>query len=429
MIFAATIACLLLAVIAYSRDNRLYSPAVLFTIYWAILLFLAGLKLYGIYSTSILAVLLVIIGIVSFMLGSLLYNGNKEIRTFKYTLNKRLYKIGVFICLCSLYLNISFIIEFIISGFDINFIYVTIANMTGGETESELSYLYNPNLVILQQFVGYPLLYTLVPISIVEYVTTKKRSYLIVSIVLSLIRFLFDLRRTYIVILVVFIIFVLILRNREILKRKFSSRKFNLRKKILILGAIAALSIGFSFLSMTRRGENDSDYSLFSNFYYYYVGSLPYLSARLNALQDLQYTFGLTSFRGLVSPFFALFGLLGFDKPYIMEIANENINSLHNTILDISPDHPFNSYATCFFEFYLDGGMIGTIVLSLLFGIYAQSLFYKFRNNKSNRYLVKYALFLAIFIYLSVLHFNGAVVCYIWPFILERFFYNRTKIH
>lgn len=425
MCFLGSVICFMGGGISYLRKGRFCSPIVMFALFWAILLFLSGLELYGIYPSSTFSVSLITIGTLSFIIGGSL--SNAHITNYKYELNKRLYKIAVFVCLLSLYLNISFIAAFVSSGFDIHSIYSVMANMVDGD-DTELLHLYDPKLVILQQFIGYPLLYILVPISIVEYITKKEKSYLIIAILLSLIRFLFDFRRTYIVIIVVFILFVLIIR--KIRNRKNSPQFNNLSfgKKLFIACIVLSLVAGFILLSSSRRGDDGDEYSLVSNFYYYYVGSIPYFSGRLDSIQQLEYTFGLTSFRGVFSPVFAFFELLGFDKPYLMEIANQNVNSLHNTVMLISKDQLFNSYATCFLEFYLDGGIIGVVVISLLFGHYAESLYLNVRTNNSNRYITKYALFVSIFLFMSVLHFNGVVVCYIWPFFLERFFYKRTNI-
>lgn len=449
MVYLCALICLIGVGVAYLRDRSWCSPLVLFGFFWALMLFLSGLELYGIYPASDYSLFLITIGTISFIIGGLIKSRTKIKAPKSYVINQRLYIIAVIICILSLYLNISFIIEFIKSGFDIHYIYTIMAGIVGGR-DNEMSGLYDPKLEIIQQFIGYPLLYTLVPISIVEYISKKEKLYLFIAILLSLLRFLFDFRRTYIVIIIVFIAFVLILKrqrnniNRQdsferlysyILRRKKETHPHqksiaNLfsKKKIIIGVVLIGLAAGFSFMSSTRRGDKGSEeYSLSSNFYYYYVGSIPYFSIRLSSLDDVNYTYGLTSFRGLASPVFAALGLLGFEKPPLMEIANENVNSLHDTVELISEDHPFNSYATCFFEFYLDAGVFGIIVLSLLFGFYSEKLYFKAKAHKTNRCIAKYALFVSLFLFLSVLHFNGVVVCYIWPFILERFFYKKSK--
>lgn len=430
MAFLGSLFCFFGFMLSYARDRSFYSPTVLFALFWTLLLLLSGFQFYGIYAASFTAISLIVIGVVCFLVGGCFVWKQNNSTKYNYELNEQVYNIAVIICFCGLFLNISFLFAFASSGFDINYIYTIMASIAGGE-ETELSDLYDPKLLILQQFIGYPLLYTIVPISIVEYVSTKRKKYLIIAISLSLIRFLFDFRRTYIVIIIVFLLFVFLIRRTELIKNKSLNniKKLGFRKKLLIGVSVIAIIFIFTLISSARRGDNESDeYSLASNFYYYYVGSIPYFSLRLDSIPNINYTLGFTSFRGLISPFIALVGFLGINKPYLMELANQNVASLHDTVLNITNTHPFNSYATCFFEFYLDGGIIGVIVISLIFGFYAQSLYADVRTNKSNRFTVKYALFVSIFLYLSVLHFNGVVVCYIWPFILERFFYKRNII-
>ena len=304
--------------------------------------------------------------------------------------------------------------------------------VSGDETEMSDIYRASGGLIVLQQYLGYPLLYTLLPISISQYLDTKRKKYLLIATALFLIRFLFDLRRTVIVITVVYILFLLLIRKRELLYKAISviknlRVKLNKKKKIKIAVAVSFFIVVFSWLSAIRGGE-ESDYSFLQNLYGYYAGSLPYFSQRLALLQNVDYTLGFTSFKGFFSPLFNVLSLLGLPKPELLELAAENVDSLHGTVLEISLlGGGFNSYATCFFEFFLDGGILGVIIISFLFGLYSQRLFLKTKKNKDSRSIWKYSWFVAIFIYLSVLHFNGVVICYIWPFILERIFYRKLS--
>ena len=90
------------------------------------------------------------------------------------------------------------------------------------------------------------------------------------------------------------------------------------------------------------------DFSFLQNLYGYYAGSLPYFSQRLALLQNVDYTLGFTSFKGFFSPLFNVLSLLGLPKPELLELAAENVDSLHGTVLEISLlGGGFNSYATC----------------------------------------------------------------------------------
>lgn len=427
-----SIICAFLSLYGYIHigKKKLYSPLFVFSLFWSVLTFLSELRLFDLYETSVFAYLCVIIGLVGFAVGCFIVHAKKNNikKSRKQILSGFRYKLLLIVCLFALVLNFQVIFKFIISGFDVSFIYYTMAaNASGAETE--MSDLFNDNLLRLQQFVAYPLLYTIVPISIAEYLETKKKSYLWIAILLSLVRFLFDIRRTYFVILVIFVIIFLVIRRNKLISQKIKRASLTFKTKIRICLGVSFVIIIFSILSTARRSENDlnGEYSFIENFYFYYVGSLPYFGQRLEQLDNAEYTLGLTSFRGFFSPIFAVTKLLGADTPDLMEISTENINSLHNTTLLITPIHKSNSYATCFFEFFLDGGYIGVFLFSFLFGYYSQYLFEKAEKYKMQRDMWKYAYFTSLYIFLSVLHFNGAVVCYLWPFIIERLFYMRKS--
>ncbi len=409
--------------------KKVYAPLFLFALFWGILCFLSELRLYRLYETSSFAYLNVLIGVLGFTLGCVLIKVRPKVSYSHYqTLSPFRFKVVLGICIIGLYLNFKVILSFLRGGFDISYIYYVMASDPLGEG-NELSGLFSENLLRLQQFVGYPLLYTLVPIAIAEYIEGKKKFYLYIVIFLSLTRFLVDIRRTYIVIIVLFVIVLLVMRRNKFKKLKIIAQKISLKSKITIAAALMVITGLFSVLSQIRLSEDDENehYTVFSNFYHYYVGSLPYFSQRLEQDKGDDYTYGFTSFRGLVSPFVAVAKIAGVNKVELMDKANENVTSLHGVTLPISPAKKSNSYATLFYEFYFDGGIFGVFLFSFLFGMYSQRLFLKAEVYKTKRYIWKYSYLVSLFLFLSVLHFNGVVVCYIWPFVLERFLYKRAS--
>lgn len=415
--------------LVWNGKRKVYSPLFLFALFWGILCFLSDLHLYRLFETSIFAYLCILTGVAGFSIGCILVGFSKKVKCSPaQKLNLTVYNVLLLVCVAALYLNFSLIISFIKGGLDISYIYYVMAADPTGES-GELSGMFNENLVKLQQFIGYPLLYTLVPISIVEYIETKKKYYLFVAIFLSLIRFLVDIRRTYIVIIVLFVIVLLLLRRSKYKRMNIRLPKMTIKTKVLTALFLGVVTILFSMLSQARISEDDLDkkdnYSVFSNFYFYYVGSLPYFSQRLELDKGNEMTYGFTSFRGIASPIVGGLKMLGMEDLAVMKTANDNVNSLHAVTLNITPTHNSNSYATLFFEFYLDGGLLGVFLISFLFGIYSQQLFVKAYRFQTNRYSWKYAFYVSLFLFLSVLHFNGVVVCYIWPFIIERLFYTQ----
>lgn len=416
----------LITFLSYLRDKRWYAPSVLFPLFWAILALLSLFRFYNLFDTSNLAYFYVFIGVISYVVGCMMGNGIKlDKRETLKTLDKKRLKIAMILCLVGILLNFQIIINTLVNGIDFFSLYTMMTLASGGE-DTEISSLYNSNLLILQQFVGYPILYMLMPICAAEYFESKEKKYLLIAILLCFLRFMVDLRRAIIVVFVSFIFFYLIIRWREVRKKMLYRRKLTFKKKLFICSIIIIIVTGYSFISYLRGGEDDG-YSILSEFYFYYVGCFPYFTRRLELLGDLNYTLGFTSFRGLFAPFFSILSLATGSKPELFELATQNVSSLSAIALEIAPDANYNSYATCFFEFYLDGGVLGIVFFSFIFGMYSHYLFRKLIVFKTNRSMWVYAYFVAIFIYLSVLHFNGLVICYIWPFIIERFLYTMPS--
>lgn len=405
------------------RDKRIYSPIVFFSAFWALLIFFSKLRLYELYETSDYAYLLILLGTLSFVVGAT-FTRKIKIKPAKKgeSINEQRYNWIVVICLCALIYNIRTILMYVSYGFDLKGIYITMARTASGE-ETRLTSIYSSWQEILQQYIGYPLLYTVVPVSIAAYIKERKKKYLIVAIGLSLIRFLFDLRRTYFVIFIVYIAVFILIRTNEIKFPKWWTKK--LKRRICIAGGITVAV--FIWISTVRRDSFDEQYSFLKNIYMYYVGSIPYFDQRVNMACDIKYTFGLTSFRGFFAPFFSVLRILGISEPTLMVLATNNIESLHNVVLRITPSHKFNSYATVFFEFFLDGGIIGILVFSFLFGCVAEYLYKRAIRYHTTRDIFRYSYFFSIFMMLSVLHFNGAVVCYIWPFFIESVLFKNEK--
>ena len=418
--YICAIICCEIAFLGFYKDRRLFSASGCFAALWAVLILFSEFRLFDLYESSDFSYFIITLGVFFFSVGSAFMRKIKvSAKRSSNTINQGAYNWLVLICLIGLIYNFQVILTYITSGFDIKKIYLTMAQTVGGE-ETALSSLKNTTLERLQQYIGYPLLYTLVPVSIAAFFRERRIKYLVVAIGLSLVRFVYDFRRTYLVIIAAYIVILALLEIKRINMPHWMTTKF---KRRLFTGIVFFL-IAYFLISSQRRSDNEEKYSFIKNLYFYYVGSITYLSQRLEMIHPFEYTFGMTSLRGFFAPIVAIFGLLGFSEPKIMTIALENIESLHNVVLNITPTHRFNTYATLFLQFYFDGGIIGVIILSFLLGSSACYLYRRAVRYKSVRDNFRYAYFFSIFVILSVLHFNGVVVCYIWPFVIEYFLFS-----
>lgn len=103
--------------------------------------------------------------------------------------------------------------------------------------------------------------------------------------------------------------------------------------------------------------------------------------------------------------------------------ANTYLEFLHSHLLRISPEKNYNSFATCFFQFYCDGGIIGIVLLSFLYGYYAQHIFEKMVILKSKRAESTYVFFFANILMLSFVNMETVLALNFWPLVLVKFLY------
>ena len=425
---------LLLMILGFelTYDRHIYNVSIWFAGIWLFILILSSMRLLGLYESGEQTYVVITIGIVCFVSGAKLPH-SIHIRTSRISfqknssrVNQKAYKIALIICLIALMSNVIILVRYFTENYSLGQIYQVMA-MTSSGDNTELTGEVSDNMIRLQQYIGYPLLYLLVPTSIALYEDTREKKYIIVAIVLTLLRFLYDVRKTFLVMLVMWAFFIYRLaESRNIIRKELTGKEK--RKKHIqtaaIIGAVVAL---FMYSSISRADYTSSNYSLFQNVYYYYGGCVPYLGYRLNATYPTEYTFGFTSFRGIAAPIFAALGLLGIPEPHVLTIATDNVNSLHSVITTIAPGHRYNSYATMFFQFFQDGGLVGVAIISLMYGYYAGGLQKKYATTGAIRYRVKLAYFLGTFILFSMLHFNGCVVCYVWPLLIDGLLYkNQT---
>ena len=129
-------------------------------------------------------------------------------------------------------------------GGTIGDVYVVAAAATDGAT-NELTK--NSPQLLLESYIGYPLLYLLVPVSLLNFFSTYKNKYLIVAISLALLRVTLDARRTYLTVFILMIILCVYMHRKDF--RYFSSdlliKYHKIRKYALLFSSIVYFLIYF----------------------------------------------------------------------------------------------------------------------------------------------------------------------------------------
>jgi len=435
MEFIMILLTLLLCVYCYKIDSCVYNPAAIYSLFWFCMMLLAWFQFYDIYEVSIEVYMLAFISVSFFVMGhviNLMLRSRFNItRKVKYDINIKMYYILLIACIISLWQNYTLIGYVLSEGLSVSSAYFLMARAVVGQSE-ELKEIYTDLGSQVQQYIGYPLLYLLIPTSILLYYKTFKNKYLVIVLLLFLIRFLADFKRTLLVFIILFFVFYAILMRKNI-SIAYQNNPF-IRKKIkyFSIGLSVALFAFFWVVSLLRHNMPGDEYSLFQNFYYYYIGCFELLDIRISGWEGLNidYTLGFTTFRGVIAPFIAIGKLIIGDEISTTFLdATYLVNSLHDYVVYISPYHLYNTYTTSLFQFYCDGGYIGVCVLSFLYGAFVSILYKDFCEVGDIRSVFRFGYIFCVFILFTNMHINSIVICYVWPLLLERLIYNRKYLN
>lgn len=436
-IFCAAIT-LLLGSIAYLGDRKVYNVSALFAFFWGIILLLSSLCLYGLYESGDQAYIFITIGVGFFCLGEIL--GEKFTCSVRYKrklflvrdknkIDVRMFYLLFTVCIICLIPDIKMILYFIRKGFDLNKIYYTIAmNSAGAATDISNVQFGSDIQQIVKIYVGYPLLYLLISTSLVCFMQKPEKKYFLCMLILTAFRFLADLKRTLLVMLVLmFIFFFVLLDDARNYKRNEckGSNKFKKRYIFIVLCGFVFL---YTIISKLRRGNDRADFSFLRNLYFYYVGCIKYFDIRIeNQLQlNVTHTLGFFSLRGLISPICSLLERLGINI-LLFSDASDALASLHNIVYSVAVDQRFNSYATAFYEFYIDGGVPGIILGSTIFGWIGGKYYSDYKTTHSLMSCLKLGYFISVFLLFSMLQISSIINYLIWPLILCPVIFKKVK--
>lgn len=433
MSFVCIFFLFLLLLVNYRIEKVVYSPTVSFSFLYLLIFVLSSFGWFGIYKAKDDAFLLLFLGIICFITGSWIYisltNRRKPCISFlcgQYQrLNLKIYYSLLILCLAILSISMVTIGLFLVTGGGIGDVYILAAHATDGET-NDLSK--DSFLILLESYIAYPILYTLVPVSIVEFFHTYKKRYISIAIMLSLIRVALDARRTFLASFILMLIICILLHRKD---GKIVSENLKLKiKKYKRFSIVPIIVFGFlfSFISEQRSiaASGEDNTNILKTFTYYYGGCVQFLGYCMEHFKG-EFTYGISSLRGFFAPFFGVLNIIGIPSPDALQNANDYLENLHMSAIPISPTKTFNSFATCFFQFYCDAGYIGIVFFSTAFGYISEVLFTKMRYVGSRISEVKYVFFYANILMLSFVNMETVVAFNFWPLIIVCFLYHKAK--
>lgn len=419
------------SVMSYVYMPKIYNVSFLFSFFWCIILFLSSQNHYGIYPPSTVAYCYITIGVVAYTIGffvvmySKVYCFPKIFDVDDNLVSDKRYVMFFFLCMLFLVPDLKMIYYFFQNGMDLHYIYYVVAMNSGGAV-TELSELNFGSewQQIMQTYIGYTLQYILIIGAICKIVYNNEKIYYIPMIILVMIRFLVDVKRTILVMTFFMFIYMFILVRDMSDSKCFKYSKMSTKKMIICIFAFMGLYI---FLSSMRVGVDGDNFSIFKNFYFYYVGCVKYFDLRIAMFVDdiSSYTFGTFALRGLLAPLLSILTkVFGIEIP-VYTAASEAIESLHGTVFMIAPGHNYNSYATAFYEFYVDGGLVGICIESCIFGYISGYLLKRYINTRTLLSAMRLSFFISVYILFSMLQISSIISYLVWPIIFCFVIYKR----
>lgn len=361
------------------KFQTILNPLSIFLFFRGGILLLYSFHAYGLYYVSYKTLWLIALEIIMFVLGGISsYKIKGTLRFENKIINYKWYNI-----LCVL----SFVILVLCS---IN----TVQSLLNGNSAISIRYESanvdsNYILLVLRNFLALPTIVLSICVSFSRLIKGEKcRNYLVFSAILVLGDILsrFSTYNIYILLCACFFVFSFLKENRFSMALKKNSRL------ILIIAVILLIML-----------INFRDMNILEHIYIYLSGSVVLLEQKMIQFLELgrdsivgQYTYGISTFLGLVRPFFNILERFGISLD-LYESADIFYWPWLATPMKISESITYNSFVSPIIYYYKDLGYLGIIIYAYIYGYICMSAFKNYIrvNNECSTCIY-------IYIYLSI---------------------------
>lgn len=392
MVFYIVLFCVIAAIILKLNTSKWSNPGTIFLLYWGFIVLMSSLRLYNLRETSFDAYFMIFVGVIAYFIGGIIANKFKivcgNLHAFKYyNINYTFLIIAeIIVILYSLY-RLSSIIQLLMGGnswWEIRLMATSGENGVGTLKGGTLSQ-------IIYEFVVAPLAYLISPTIVADlFVGMRNKKTLILGIGAMLSFSLSTVSRAIWAFTIIYIVFTMILyrKNYQLTAKQ---------KKIIKFSPILIVVLFLVINQLTKMRNSEAD--ILQNAYTYISGALPLLSIHLDNTISNTRTYGMLTLFGFLHP--VLFIL---NRIHIIPYTNtfyevQNIKDYLEIFRNIGEGINMNAYSTLFYDFYIDFGMIGVFVFSLLFGYICMRSYVNFRNKPDMRNLVLYLVLLQFIIF------------------------------
>lgn len=412
-----------LAALGWMDMRNIINPITLFCGVWGAILIMYSFQFYGLYSASWESIVIIAIGIMSFFIGSIIIVALKKKYVRRNSVNigldintrKPNYLLFIILNIISIIMLIGSVVETIgllREGRNFAFIHSFYHSENGSIGSSTLMTIFHNWFIWPITLANLPILAVTLQCDLKR--TAKRKIFVITSFINIAIYVLITGARVSIIYFVMYFVIVFFIQGKRI--------SLSLPRKIQITVVTILLYLAFDYISRSRGSE-----SIAESIYLYFCGCIPNFSVRFTDIPNKK-MYGFLSLFGLFKPFVDViyrithFSVFGVYKQTVSEIFILTQHRVH-----IGPGITYNAFLTPFYYFYIDGGVLGVVVLSFLYGIVSMVAYLEYIKKRSYKTLSIYLLFVMGMVF-SMVRFHFVQMRYVLAFFYIAFVFWEPQI-
>lgn len=407
MAFLFSLIIFIIGVFAWKYNRFFLNPITIVCFIWAVILPFTGSGLYGVNVPSDKTYVVIAIGLFTFIFGAfagstkvkfvLSKSYKKNITTQReYRVNYTFVHIISAISMFYYLFQMAIVVRLLMSGMD----YYVIRQIAVGSGENVL----NSSTLIaqLKGLIAYPTTYFMIALLPIEIFFGAKNKLIIGEAIILMAMFVLTSGgRSVIIWLAIYVLTIYAFYKKS--HPDFTVKIVKKYRKHIIISFIL-LFVFMLYITQSRKGD---DVDLLREIYIYFVVPVTHFSHYIDVVDASGVLgMGISSFYGFLYPLFYLLRLFRVFNGYPKFILNVHYMSFEmmETGYPVGGGINMNAFVTMFYQPYLDGRIIGVIIIMFMFGFLCNRAFISAYYRKNMRGMLLYVLLLQKIIF-SVVRF------------------------
>lgn len=215
---------------------------------------------------------------------------------------------------------------------------------------------------------------------------------------------------------VTFYVYLIFIRHEDAMLLKLTGWK-----KILII-TISFMILGFLIYMLNQKYGGWAE-----SLYMYLVGCIPCGGHAISSMHDGEYYYGMVSLNGVFRVLSQIFSFVGIKLPF-SDFLNEAYSAMltYERAINISPTVSYNAFISAFSYFYKDGGLLGVVLGSLIFGRICSCVYCRLIRERSAYSILLY-LFISYLILFSIVRMQLFLAPTVMVLVYMVLFFRRKS--